>query len=367
VAAGQGLSATRGGLSTVFAKPAWQNGVTPADGQRDVPDVSLTASPNHDPLLICSQAFFTTGKSTATSCTAGFRASDGSLAAVGGTSVGAPSFAGIVALINQATQSAGRGNINPTLYSMAGSGAFHDIKTGDNIVPCTSGMPTTGPASARCPTTAPFQIGFTAGPGYDLVTGLGSVDANALVTSWPGFVATPGFSVGGTPVTIASAGQPGTSTITVTATNGFNGTVNLARALTPASTTAGVSCSLGQASVTVNGSSTTTTMTVSTTAPHVLSGTSASVQPPRGFSWLAAGGGGLLAGVFLIGASSRRRRVAGLGLMLLVFFAAEVGCGGGSSSGNAKTGGTPAGSYTIVVTGTSGSLHSNNNVAVTVQ
>src|SRR5439155_6590708 len=51
-----GLSASGGGASNVFAKPAWQTALTPADSRRDVPDVSLTASPNHDGCLICSQA-----------------------------------------------------------------------------------------------------------------------------------------------------------------------------------------------------------------------------------------------------------------------------------------------------------------------
>jgi subtilase family serine protease len=195
LSSGGGLSAGGGGASGVFTKPAWQTALTPVDGHRDVPDLALTSSPNHDGSLICSQAFFAPA-TTPTSCASGFRASDGSaLAAVGGTSVASPAFAGIVAILNQATQSSGLGNINPTLYSLFASkpSAFHDITAGNNIVPCTSGTPTGGSASLRCPTTAPFQIGFNAGAGYDLVTGLGSVDANVLVTSWPNFVATPDF------------------------------------------------------------------------------------------------------------------------------------------------------------------------------
>jgi subtilase family serine protease len=365
VAASQGFSATGGGVSTVFAKPTWQVPVTPADGHRDVPDISLNASPNHDGSLICSQG----------SCVNGFRDSSGNVnnSIVGGTSVSVPAFAGIVAIINQAVPppagQLGQGNINPTLYSQAGTSAFHDITVGDNKVPCTSGTPTTGPASARCPTTAPFVIGFSAGPGYDLVTGLGSINAHTLVTSWPGFVATADFSVGATPVSIASAGQGGTSTVTVTATNGFNGTVNLACALTPASTTVGVTCSIPP-SVAVNGSSETATLTISTVAPHVVSGTSVSMQRPAGFGWVGASGSVLLVGVFLLGLPlRRRRRVVGLGVTLLVFFVAGMGCGGGSSSGGTKTGGTPAGSYTISVTATSTSpaLSHTANVAVTVQ
>jgi hypothetical protein len=97
---------------------------------------------------------------------------------------------------------------------------------------------------------------------------------------------------------------------------------------------------------------------------------STSLQRPRGFGWLAAGGSTLV-GVFLLGVpSQRRRRVAGLGLMVLIFFAAGVSCGGGSNNGGGgKTGGTPAGSYTITVTATSASPQVSHtaHVAVTVR
>jgi subtilase family serine protease len=360
--AGSTFSATGGGVSTIFTKPSFQTALTPADGQRDVPDVSLNASPNHDPTLICAQG----------SCVTGFRDASGNLDVVGGTSVGAPTFAAIVAILNQATQSTGLGNINPTIYTLAAStpAAFHDITTGNNKVPCTSGTPTTGPASERCPTTAPFTIGFSAGTGYDLVTGLGSIDANKLVTSWPGFVVVPFFSVGSaTPVTITAPGQAGTSTTTVTGANGFSGTVDLT--CTPPASTSLITCSFGSANSVALSSTTTTgtaTLTISTVAPHVVSGVSASARP-HGSGWLPASGGALLAGVFILGGPSRRRRyIASLGLMLLVFVAAGAGCGGGSSSSNAqKTGGTPAGSYNVTVTATSGSVSRPATVVVTVQ
>ena len=71
-ATGGTLSATGGGISKYFAKPSWQSGTgVPADGMRDVPDLSFTASPGHDGYL------FYTG---------------GSLGAVGGTSVPTPVF-----------------------------------------------------------------------------------------------------------------------------------------------------------------------------------------------------------------------------------------------------------------------------------
>ena len=367
IAAGGSLSATGGGKSTVFSKPSWQVGAgVPNDNVRDVPDVSLGASPNHDPFLICSQSFFAGVTPAVNSCTAGFRASDGmSLAAVGGTSVGAPAFAGIVALLNQKTGSNGLGNINPTLYSLAasaqGASIFHDIVTGDNKVPCTQG-------STGCPTAAPFQIGFSAGPGYDLVTGLGTVDVTNLTNAWAGLTNTPDFTLFGVSATATAPGQQATSVLTVESIGGFSGTVNLT--CQPPSTTAQISCSISPASVTVGTTGATATMTISTTAPHVLPGASASLRT-QGWGWLATSGI-LVGGVFLVGVPlNRRRRIAGLGVMLLVCFAAGAGCGGGSSGGSStpKNAGTAAGSYSITVTGTSTSpaLSHTANVSVTVQ
>ncbi|MGA3188696.1 MAG: protease pro-enzyme activation domain-containing protein [Bryobacteraceae bacterium] len=151
-----GLGSTGGGASIFFTKPAWQSGPgVPNDNARDVPDLALNASADHDPYLITY---------------------DGQIYAVGGTSCSTPSMAGIVALLNQAQQSAGLGNINPQLYHMAQStpSAFHDVTTGNNIVSCAQGSPdcTTG------------SFGYSAGSGYDPTTGLGSIDANILVTKW---------------------------------------------------------------------------------------------------------------------------------------------------------------------------------------
>lgn len=155
--------ASGGGASAYFSKPSWQVGLgVPNDGARDVPDVSLSGSADHDAFLYYS---------------------GGSLQGVGGTSVGAPSFAGMIALLNQyliakgSQVSAGLGNINPRLYTLAQtmSNAFHDITTGDNLV---------NPCPPRSRTCTPTPVGFTAGTGYDQVTGLGSVDTYNLVTSW---------------------------------------------------------------------------------------------------------------------------------------------------------------------------------------
>jgi len=176
IANGGGLSASGGGASLYFAKPSWQSSDGIAGTTRDVPDVALSASADHDAYLICSP----TDNAGNPACTNGFRDSsaNGYLDVVGGTSCGAPAFAGIVALLNQYLGSSGLGNVNPTLYSLATStpAAFHDVTTGTNDVPCTSPSP-------NCP-AGTTQFGFSAGPGYDQVTGLGSVVGSKLFTAW---------------------------------------------------------------------------------------------------------------------------------------------------------------------------------------
>jgi subtilase family serine protease len=158
-----GFASSGGGASWFFGKPAWQAGLgVPNDNARDVPDVALTASWFHDPYALIT---------------------DGSFVPNGGTSAAAPAFAGIVSLINQylmktgAQRSSGLGLINPMLYSIAQStpAAFHDIVTGSNIVPCVT-------RSTQDCTTG--SMGYKAAPGYDLVTGLGSVDAYTLALNW---------------------------------------------------------------------------------------------------------------------------------------------------------------------------------------
>ena len=161
-----GLWAGGGGSSLFFSKPPWQQGSgVPSDGARDVPDIALSAS-MHVPYLICS----------AGSCVNGFRASDSTLFTVSGSSVGAPIFAGIVALINQ-RMGAPQGNVNPGLYQLAASvpDAFHDIATGGNWMPCQTG-------TTDCQRGG--FVGYMSGRGYDLATGLGSVDAFKIVNAW---------------------------------------------------------------------------------------------------------------------------------------------------------------------------------------
>ncbi len=177
----QQLAASGGGVSAVFAKPSWQKAPgVPNDGFRDVPDVSLNASNNHDEYLFCEP--FNSLDGGLADCTAGYRDSSQNLDVIGGTSAGVPCFAGIVALINQQAGTS-QGNVNPALYKLASvsADAFHDVTVGSNQVPCAIGSP-------NCTSGI---LGYVAGPGYDLVTGLGSLNVANVLKEWASVTTTP--------------------------------------------------------------------------------------------------------------------------------------------------------------------------------
>ena len=159
-----------------YAKPTWQSGPgVPADGKRDIPDVSLFASNG----FLGSFYIICQSDQTGNAC----NVPGGEFLGFGGTSVSSPAFAGIMALVNQQTGSR-QGNANYVLYKLASQQptAFHDITTGTNTMPCATG-------STNCTTSVSGDAygvlsGYNAGANYDLATGLGSVDANILVTKW---------------------------------------------------------------------------------------------------------------------------------------------------------------------------------------
>lgn len=235
---GKGLAAGGGGASALFAKPWWQAGTgVPNDQARDVPDVALAASAAHDPYAIYA---------------------NGQLMAVGGTSVASPSFAGIVTILNQylvankELTAPGLGNLNPSLYAMAQNvkGPFHDITSGNNVVPCAASV--TGCVAG--------SYGYQAGAGYDLATGLGSVDADDLVTKWT--IMAPAT---GTRLTL-SASPAG---IAETATTQLTATVSAVSGNTAPSGTvtfAAGSDSLGSAALTGSGTTASATFSIKGTA-----------------------------------------------------------------------------------------------------
>ena len=195
---GGGLSSGTGGVSIFYAKPAWQTGPgVPADNARDVPDVSFAAANDHDPYQIVVA---------------------GKVTYMGGTSAATPAFAGMLALLNQYLVSTGvqakpgLGNINPNLYSLSQStpSIFHDIRLGNNIVPCTAGTP-------NC---VNGTFGYSAAAGYDLATGLGSMDFNNLAQFWSAKpLAATSTTVSAAPSSILVTGST-VVTATVQATSG---------------------------------------------------------------------------------------------------------------------------------------------------
>lgn len=356
-AADKVLSASGGGVSTLFTKPTWQTGKgVPGDGHRDVPDVSLSASPDHDGFLICSNG----------SCVTGFRDSSNNLTVVGGTSAGSPSMAGIIALLNQKIGGSGLGNINPTLYALATTSpsAFHDVTSGNNIVPCTA-------ASKDCTNGS---LGFSASSGYDLVTGLGSVDAFNLATDWQSAGSGSGsgaadfqLSASPTAVTISNGTSSTTTKLTVAALNSFSGTVALT-----CSAPSAITCSISPASVAGSGTS---TVTIGVVSAAVRPETKARSSGLSGWPNISAAryvslfvSLGLLSFVIFVLPQCRTRpqmRV-GFGVCAVLIAGAFAGCGGGSSSGSKTVTTTTPATYTAQITAQSGSITHTTNITVTV-
>jgi len=225
-----------------YPKPSFQTGVPgiPNDSVRDLPDVSLFAGNGlwGSLYVFCESDATPDGK-------CGFTTSDVEHLAAGGTSFGAPTFAGIMALVEQKTNSI-QGNVNYDLYKLAAaqlkagtscdsstvannsSCLFYDIASnggfpGSNAEPCLGGTP-------NCTPTNPndeFGVlpGWNATPGYDTATGLGTLNAFNLVNTW----STASANLAATTTTLAldSAnipyGSPVAGTITVADSSSSSG------------------------------------------------------------------------------------------------------------------------------------------------
>jgi kumamolisin len=140
VASEGGWTSGGGGISMYFRRPKWQAGTRISGSRRLVPDVSATADPDFGALIVLH----------------------GQPQQYGGTSWSAPVWAGICALINSARVKAGKkplGFLNPLIYPAAGS-CFRDIVSGSNGT-------------------------YHATRGYDLVTGLGVPNVQALIQTLP--------------------------------------------------------------------------------------------------------------------------------------------------------------------------------------
>lgn len=365
-----------------FPKPSWQVGNTPDDNVRDVPDISLSGDANHDGYVLCTEETTGSGSnvtfSGTSSCAypvtgneAPYFDANGQGYLYGGTSVVAPQLAGMMTLWNQEKGNAnGVGNANPIFYLTAKNtpGAFHDVTTGSNAVVCQKGSPNCI-ADPSVPNNYILSC-CNAGTGYDMATGLGSVDATAMGSVWPAVTAVSGsFSLQASSTSISVA--PGASanlTLVLSPTTGFNGAVALSCSNLPA----GVTCSFNPASpvTAVAGTPQTITLTFAATSAAALRMPRSPFGSQHGWPMEAAFAG--VFGVFLLGAGSKRRsfpkgwmsRLAvvlllGIGLAAATSLTAcssgststTGGGGGGTGGGGGGTGTTT----TVTITGTSGS------------
>ncbi len=189
-----------GGTCAGYAKPSWQSVFgNPADGVRDVPDVSLFGANGlwGHWFIYCDSSY--------AACTG----DPGGWAGAGGTSFSSPIMAGIQALVNQ--KAGGRqGNPNPVYYSLAaseygqsgnsncdsslgnavaGSCIFYDVTLGDMDVDCTPGTPNcyapSGTVGVLSTAANSYKAAYGATSGWDFATGIGTVNAYNLVNNWP--------------------------------------------------------------------------------------------------------------------------------------------------------------------------------------
>lgn len=308
------LAATGGGVSTVYATPSYQTlNVTglqalagyslpnqPGVSPRGIPDVALAASADHDGYLFC----FTT-----VSATPDCQLVNGAVAQTtfqneaGGTSFATPAFAGIMAIVNQQEKTANpspspspiadgrQGLANYTLYSLAAAETFSACNSSNRDNPsrpapaaCTFNDITSGDNGPPEEYSAPGVTGYSAAPGYDLVSGLGSVDAHNLVVNW----------------TAAGVGFHGSQT-----------------ALTLNSGTGGISIQRGQ------------TVSLNVTVQKL--GGDLTSQTPTGQISLIAQGGTLSGSVGLVAAA-----------------ALEGNASGTATTGTLSVGNLPGGSYKLV-------------------
>ncbi|MHB8735223.1 MAG: hypothetical protein ACYC6M_07985 [Terriglobales bacterium] len=215
-------------------------------------------------------------------------------------------------------------------------------------------------------TSLTVQTQSTVAPGSSTltVTGTSSISgAGPHTASTTLVVATPTFSVSSTPASATvAAGQPASYTFTVTPSGGFNGTVNLTCSGAPTL----ASCSLSPASVTISGGTAgSSTLTVTTTARSMIPVLPSPWRMPPTYLWVLAFAAMAMFTRSLRKTTPGRRAWVGataiLGLALLA-----TACGGGGGGGGILKPGTPAGTSTITVTATSGSITQTATVSLTV-
>jgi kumamolisin len=344
-----GWEDTGGGISpNKFPIPSWQTAAAAGCSKcsqkyRNGPDISANANFT---FYVCADQ---------KACTAN---------EYGGTSFATPMWAGYLALANEQHLANGAtttlGFINPALYAI-GEGAnydtdFHDITSGGN------------------------SFGSTVG--YDLSTGLGSPNGNALVNALAGTVA-PGFTLSASPsaVTVAQDAS-GTSTITSAVTGGFDSAIALSASGQPA----GVTVTFNPTSITGAGTSTMTMAVAATAAPGTytitITGTSGSITQTTTVSLTVTAN-------FIMAVSPKTITIAqgssgtatvttkvGRGFKSAITLSAPLSTfspnpiaspGSGTSTMTIKIGATtPVGTHTLKITATGGGVTNSTTITVKV-
>jgi hypothetical protein len=211
-----------------WPKPSYQVGTgVPNDGVRDLPDVSLFASNGFNGVIwpICAEA----GDCTETNPFVDAPYVSG----VGGTSASAPAMAAIMALVNQ--KYGPQGQANYVLYPLAAQypTVFNDVTAGNNNVPCASydvGY-FTGCSKDVNDSYYSYQR-YAATSGYDLASGLGTVDVNLLLTDWSKIAFKPSATALTLSPTTLTHGASVTATATVSGTGTPAGAVSLVSSTT---------------------------------------------------------------------------------------------------------------------------------------
>jgi kumamolisin len=344
-----------GGISPHnYAIPSWQATTASACSAcsktyRNAPDVSANANFT---FYVCADQ---------KACTAN---------EYGGTSFAAPMWAGYLALANQQSVANGTGLlgfINPTLYSIGESGSyptdFHDITSGSN--------------------------GYAATSGYDLATGWGSPNGAALINALSGPVA-PGFSLSASPASVSVVqGNAGSSTITSSVVGGFGGAITLSASGQPAGVTVGFGTNPINGAGSSSMSITVGASVAAGTYPITVTGTSGSivettivnltVTVPGATFTLTASPTSISAGRNGSASSTITATVSGTLGTAITFSATGQGSGNtvsfsptslsasGTTKMTVKVGKRATlGTYTITITGTSGTVSHQVTVKLTV-
>ncbi len=212
-----------------YPKPTWQSGTgVPSDGVRDLPDLSLfaAAGDNFSAYPICAAPG---------DCVANSNGVE-PVTLVGGTSASTAAVAAIMALVNQKYGRQGQADF--TIYPLARRvpAAFHDVTLGSNNMTCVSGSP--GCALDTNGDGFTSLQKYSAGAGYDLASGLGSIDASVLVNNWNANTSLPTATTLGVSPTTVQRGSPVDVTMGVKSLSGGGspqGSVTLVADLTSAS------------------------------------------------------------------------------------------------------------------------------------